>query len=186
MPDPASPDVAESSATISLKKAVGKAAGWLASDALTNGDRAELRRIDPASPITPALWKVLLRLEEEGASVGLGHDAQERRWATLLMAMSLCISPSQNLHDYDVPLGQGLAAAGWSETRFVRLLEADAETLPVLIRRMAQYLASKQQAVDWSDVAWLLFTVSDDANEDVRLNIARSYYRTLYAQEQEE
>jgi len=186
MPDPAPPDKSEIEATISLKKSVGKAAGWLASDALSNGDRAELRRIDPASPVTPALWKILLRLQEEGASVGLGHDAQERRWATLLMAMSLCISPSQNLHDYDVPLGQGLAAAGWSETRFVRLMEADADTLPVLVRRMAQYLASKQQAVDWSNVAWLLFTASGDAAEDVRLNIARTYYRTLYAQDQDQ
>jgi CRISPR system Cascade subunit CasB len=90
------------------------------------------------------------------------------------------------LHDYDTPLGEALAMAGWSEVRFVRLMEADAETLPVLLRRMAQYLASKEQRANWDDVRRLLFTTDPDRADDVRLNIARTYYRTLYAQAQEE
>lgn len=167
--------------SIDLSQAVGKAAGWLASDkSLSNGDRAELRRIAPEAPFTPALWKVLYRLRDEGAAVAIGNEWQERTWATLLMGMAFCISPSLNLHDYDTPLGQALAEAGWSETRFVRLMEADPDTLPVLVRRMAQYLASKQQPANWADVAWLLFTRSSERSEDTRLRIARSYYGTLH------
>ena len=81
---------------------------------------------------------------------------------------------------------RALAETGWSETRFVRLMEADEDTLPVLIRRMAQYLASKQQAANWDDVRQLLFVQFGDAAEDVRLRIARPYYRTLHALEQDE
>jgi CRISPR system Cascade subunit CasB len=64
-------------------------------------------------------------------------------------------------------------------------MEADADTLPDLLRRVAQYLASKQQAANWDDVRRLLFYQSGETAEDIRLDIARPYYRTLYAQENE-
>jgi CRISPR system Cascade subunit CasB len=105
----------------------------------------------------------------------------ERNWGLLLMGMAHCAG----LHDYDVPLGKALALAGWSELRFTRLMEADNETLPALMRRMAQYLASKDQRANWADVAFLLFT-RGDAGHKVRLRIARAYYRTLYQQEQDD
>jgi CRISPR system Cascade subunit CasB len=50
---------------------------------------------------------------------------------------------------------------------------------------MAQYLASKEQPANWDDVRQLLFSVDRNYSENVRLRIARSYYRTLYAQEDE-
>jgi CRISPR system Cascade subunit CasB len=153
---------------------------------LPSGDRAALRRIAPDAPVTPALWKVLYDLNiAEPDYEHVTEEAQtayERNWGLLLMGLSYCAG----LHDYDVPLGKALARAGWSETRFVRLLEADADTLPTLIRRMAQYLASKQQRADWTDVAYLLFTRDGDKAETTRLHIARNYYRTLYAQAQDD
>ena len=170
--------------TISPSQAVGRAAGMLHPETgrLPNGDRAALRRIDPDTPVTPTLWKVLLELDQGDAPDWIGQTKWEQRWATLLMGMAHCAG----LHDYNVPLGQALAEAGWSETRFVRLLEADDETLPVLLRRMAQYLASKQQPANWDDVRQLLFVQSGEAAEDVRLRIARPYYRTLHAHEQDD
>lgn len=178
----ASPEAAAAT-SITRRQAVGKAAGLLASPhELSNGDRAELRRIAPEAPITPALWKVLLLLEEAGAQVGVGD---ERSWATLLMGMAFCVSPHENLHDYGTPLGRALADAGWSELRFVRLLRARGETLDVHVRRVAQYLASKSQSADWAHVADLLFYQGGDVAEEIRLGIARSYYRALYAKENE-
>ena len=172
-------------APISLRQAVNKAAGFLASSiALSNGDRAELRRISPDRPFTPALWKVLLALEGEGAEVGVGDGQRERHWATLLMGMAFCVSPHENLHRYGVPLGKALGEAGWTELRFVRLLRADGAALDVHIRRVAQYLASKSQSANWADVAYLLFTQSSGRADEVRLSIARSYYRALYEKEQ--
>lgn len=167
---------------ISPAQAVGRAAGMLHPEdgSLSNGDRAALRRIELDQPVTPTLWKVLFALDQDESPDGISETKWEQRWATLLMGMTHCAG----LHDYDVPLGQALAEAGWAETRFVRLMEAD-ETLPVLLRRMAQYLASKQQAANWDDVRRLLFYQSGDTAEDIRLHIARPYYRTLYAKDED-
>ena len=145
---------------------------------LPTGEQAALRRTSPDRPVTPALWKVLLALDQGEAPDWIRQKKWEQRWAILLMGMAHCAG----LHDYDMPLGQALAEAGWSEVRFVRLMEADEETLPTLVRRMAQYLASKQQPANWDDVRRLLFSQGSDYAEDVRLRIARSYYRTLHAQ----
>jgi len=168
--------------SISPAQAVGRAAGMLHPEegSLPNGDRAALRRIDPDTPVTPTLWKVLFDLKQD-ESKGMPQTKWEQRWATLLMGMAHCAG----LHDYDVPLGRALAEAGWAETRFVRLMEADDETLPVLLRRMAQYLASKQQPANWDDVRKLLFYQSGETAEGIRLSIARPYYRTLHAQDED-
>lgn len=188
MPPPpeteASPDTeTDNDESISPSQSVGRAAGMLHPEegSLPNGDRAALRRIDLDQPVTSTLWKVLFALDQDESPDWISQTKWEQRWATLLMGMAHCAG----LHDYDVPLGQALAEAGWAETRFVRLLEADDETLPVLLRRMAQYLASKQQPANWDDVRRLLFYQSGDTAEDIRLSIARSYYRTLYAQDDE-
>lgn len=111
----------------------------------------------------------------------MSQEDWERRWGLLILGMAHV----PGLHTYDVPLGEALATAGWSEMRFVRLMESDADALPVLIRRMAQYLASKEQPANWEDVRQLLFSLDRPFAEDVRLRIARSYYRTIYAQENE-
>lgn len=161
-----------------LNKAVGSVAHRMQSGALSTGDLAELRRISPEAPVTPTLWRLLYELDEAEAT---GPTA-ERRWATLFMGMAYCAE----LHDYDVPLGRALAAAGWSEVRLTRLLEERHERrLATRIRRMAQYLANKKQKANWADVARLLFFRSGEYAENVRLNIARAYYATLYRQESE-
>jgi CRISPR system Cascade subunit CasB len=169
---------------IAPRTAVGTIAGLLAGDGfLSSGERATLRRVDPECPVTPALWRVLGQTHQL-APDGLTEEQKrrwERRWGLLILGMAHV----PGLHRYEVPLGAALAQAGWSEMRFVRLMEADAKALPVLIRRMAQYLASKEQPANWDDVRQLLFSVDRDYGEDVRLRIARSYYRALYAQEDE-
>lgn len=162
-------------------RSVGKMARLMATDgALSTGALAELRRISPQKPFTPALWKLLLDLGEEEPWGGMGRDVYERRMATLAMGMAFCAGQ----HDYKVPLGRALAKAGWSELRFVRLMEARGETLETLVRRMAQFLASKRQPANWVDVGWLLIGQDWDSAEQTRLRIARSYYGTLHAQQQ--
>jgi CRISPR system Cascade subunit CasB len=168
---------------IAPRTAVGTIAGLLAGDGfLSSGERATLRRVDPACPVTPALWRVLGATQQLDAPPWITQDDWERRWGLLILGMAHL----PGLHRYEVPLGEALAQAGWSEMRFVRLMEAGADALPVLVRRMAQYLASKEQPANWDDVRQLLFSVDRDYSEDVRLRIARSYYRTLYAQEEGE
>jgi CRISPR system Cascade subunit CasB len=173
-----------SSSRLNLSTAVGKAARLLDPESalLDSGEKAELRRISPARPVTPALWRVLIQLGEQEARGWISQERWETRWATLLMGMAHCTG----LHDYGTPLGAALAAAGWSETRFVRLMEARDETLAVHLRRMAQYLASKQQPANWADAARLLFRQSGETADEIRLDVARAYYGRLYAENQEE
>lgn len=185
MTNPRSPDTEQSASdpprALSLRMSVHKIAGYMSRDqyaegGISKGDLAELRRIDPSEPFTPALWKILLEYVPQ-------HDklstAQERQWAILLMAMATCAG----LHTSETPFGKALAQAGWSELRFVRLMEARGDNLVKEIRRLAQYLASKSQQADWSDVAWLLFVQGGDKASDIRQHIARDYYKQLYLED---
>jgi len=174
-------DTEEDSSRLSYGEAVGKIANMMeGKGVLSSGEKAELRRISPEEPITPALWRLLLILNLDDSP---WYDQQiwERRWATLMMGMAHCIS----LHDYQTSFGEALAEAGWSELRFVQLMRARGETLEKYLRRVSQFLSSKQQEANWRDVAWLLMAQSGETAENVRLNIARTYYKRLYELENE-
>lgn len=160
-------------------QAVGRIASMMEQQGnLSRGDLAELRRISPNEPFTPALWRLLLILNLD-ESRWRQQEIWERRWAALFMGMAHCIG----LHSYQTSFGQALAEAGWSELRFVQLMRARDDTLEKHLRRVAQFLSSKHQEANWTDVAWLLFSQSGETAKKVRLNISRSYYSTLYAQE---
>jgi CRISPR system Cascade subunit CasB len=154
---------------------------------LSSGDLAALRRISPRSPITPALWRVLHHFEIADAPYATSKEEQaayERKWAVLLMGMAHCAGMHDGSKD-GVSFGRALAEAGWSEQRFVQLLETPPDRLGVRIRRVAQFLAAKNQSADWSGVYWLLFLKGEKADK-TRLGLARSYYGTLYYQEKED
>lgn len=160
---------------------------------LSRGDLAELRRISLRAPVTPALWRVLHHLEIHKApyaSFEKEQEEYERKWATLLMGMAHCAGlsdpdTSAKFHDPDIPFGCALAEAGWSELRFVRLVEAEPDQLGTQIRRVAQYLSSAKQRADWEGAYWLLFGKGDTA-ERTRLRMSRAYYSTLYRKQKEE
>lgn len=142
----------------------------------STGELAELRRIDPEQPYTPALWRTLVGYEiDQGWGDGEWREALEERWAALLMGMAHTVG----LHDYSTPLGAALAEAGWSETRFVRLMDSRGTRLIEEIRRVAQYLSSKSQPADWAQVADLVLDQDADWAERQRRDIARDYYRRL-------
>lgn len=169
--------VEETSERPSPSRATGTAAFRL-KETISSGDRAELRRISPNRPFTPALWKLLLDMGQHDAPEWISQERWERRWATLLMGVAFCAE----LHDYKRSLGSALAEAGYSELRLVRLLRAEGEQLETYIRRLAQYLHSKQQKANWGDVANLIFYQSGETSDKIRLQIARSYFATQHAQ----
>jgi CRISPR system Cascade subunit CasB len=152
---------------------------------MSTGDLAELRRVDPAQPVTPALWKLLMEdsvIPERwrpSRSNEDDRDTSEQRWACLFMGMAHC----QGLHDLEVPFGAALADAGWSEVRFSRLLRARGKRLFKEVRSVANYLSSKEQTADWCGVHGLLFSQDDEEwAERHRRNVARDYYRIKHAQ----
>ena len=172
----------ESTNRIEYGKIVGKVAVMMQQDGgLSTGDMADLRRISPDQPFTPALWRLLLMHDLDHSPDWIRQEKWERRWATLFMGMAHCAG----LHSYDTSLGDALAEAGWSELRFVQLMRAKDETLETHLRRLSQFLASKNQEANWTDVARLLFFQSGETGEKVRLSISRDYYTKIYKQEQE-
>lgn len=160
-----------------INKTVDKIHGLISTEGvLSNGELAQLRRITPDQPYTPALWRILLLTESNKTQAGLTQDIWERRWATLLMAMANNIG----LHSYDVALGEALANAGWSELRFVKLMKSKDEMLEMQMRQVARYLAGKNQVANWADAAKLLFYQNGVTADKVRLDISRNFYSTLY------
>ena len=148
---------------------------------LSNGDLAQLRRVSPEEPYSPALWKMLLSYVPESWTRGPQQDEKERQWAAVLQGMAM----TTGLHDLNVPLGQALVKAGWSELRFVRLMQAQGDDLIKEVRRLASFLASKAQTADWSDIAQLLFNQEGEWAKRHRRRIARDYYHALYQQEKD-
>ncbi|MFB6350485.1 MAG: type I-E CRISPR-associated protein Cse2/CasB [Bradymonadaceae bacterium] len=146
---------------------------------ISTGDLAELRRINPDKPFTPALWKILL---DEISDLDRLSARRQRRWAILLQAMATCVG----LHESTIDFGTALAEASWSELRFVRLMEARGDNLDKQLRRLAQYLASKNQNANWADAAWMLFVQEGEHAENTRQRIAKSYYKRMYAKENEQ
>jgi CRISPR system Cascade subunit CasB len=145
---------------------------------LSTGDLAELRRISPEEPYTSALWKMLLEYVPESWVGGAKRDEKESQWAALLMGMSM----TGGMHRFDIPIGQALAEAGWSELRFVRLLRSRSKRLFEEVRRIARYLSSKSQKANWADIAQLLLNQDGEWAEKHRRRIARDYYRQLNRQ----
>lgn len=171
----------ENDQELDFGKTVGKIASMMRKEGgLSKGDLAELRRISPDEPFTPSLWRTLISLGLDESPGWIPQEQWERRWATLFMAMAHCTG----LHSYGIPFGKALATAGWSELRFVQFMRAEGQTLEKHLRQVAGFLSSKNQEANWTDAAWLLFHQSGDTAEKVRLNISRSYYSTLYANEQ--
>lgn len=155
-----------------LDTVVGKIASMMqpGQGFLGTGELAELRRISPEQPFTPSLWRILLSLNVDAS------ETDERKWASLLMSMAICAG----LHDYKTSLGKALAEAGWSDLRFAQLMKARGKALELQLRRVAQFLASKNQKANWADIRKLIFYQNGDWAEEHRIRIARNYYKTLY------
>lgn len=140
------------------------------------GEVAELRRLEPHDPGSPAFWKVVAAyLEDSLPSGGERLDDAERRWAAILSGLAT-LGP---LHRQGVRLGLALAEAGLSELRFVRLLRAHDEGLLHQARVTAKFLSAKGQPADWTGMARLVLSDGRDDEERVRRQLAREYYGHL-------
>lgn len=175
-----SEETAKEKEPINYGKIVGQIARMMQEDygGLSTGEMAELRRISPEKPYTPALWRVLISFGLDETFYGQQAE-HERKWATLLMAMA----HGPDLHDYNVSLGRALAEAEWSELRFAQLMRSTGKTLDVHLRRVAQFLSAKDQKINWVEVQKLLFFQEGKMADEIRLSISRDYYRAMYKAE---
>ena len=160
----------------SLSSWIAGLSARLASEAFGPGERAQLRRNDPA---TVAGQPVFHRLMAERDAPIRPEDAL--RWATLVHVVAITVA-----HGATQRAGAALAAAGLSEARFTRLMAARDGAFRDQLVLAARLSASKQVPIHWGDLAELLMT--DPADEERaaerRFRVAQSYYRELRKQDQ--
>ena len=143
------------------------------------GTLARLRRTDPQSPPLDFFRISVGLLDDSLPEKGERRDREESRWALLVsvMAVALGTSPETGGLLGDVPFGMALGQAGVAEMRVLRLLEADTDQLPALVRHVVHQLVSKAQSFNVNDLADLVLDNGTERAERARRNIARNFYR---------
>ena len=165
------PDEAPTPGALALKMA-----GWIGTEAFGTGPRAMLRRLDlraPGALAEPALQRLLVQVLPDDWS---GQQVM-RDWALLAHLLAL---GAPDLHSGGGAFGAALHEAGFSESRLLRLLEADRDTLTVLLPRACRFLVAKGQRLNPPELIRLIRAAAshDPAPlERVRTDIARAYYR---------
>jgi len=149
------------------------------SPALSTGDIAALRRMNPRMPVA-AFFKIEGILLGDLLPVdGAARFEVETRWAAIVLGLAHL----GDLHSYQHRLGVALATAAFSELRFVRLLQADGEQLLDELPSLARFLAAKEIPADWGAAARLILSAGRWDEEVARRRLARDYYGVLAREE---
>jgi CRISPR type I-E-associated protein CasB/Cse2 len=161
--------VMEPEAQRTQKEMIGALVARIGNESFGTGPLAELRRMDPRQAVLgqPALHRLLARCVPEDRLHGEGMG----RWALLVHLLALA-APDQ--HRGGERLGRALFAAGYSEGRLTRLLEAPAADFAAVLPRMVRFLVAKGERLDPYELADLVIR---GGGERERLQIARQYYR---------
>ena len=121
------------------------------------GDKAELRRYR-GGPLPLAFWRIAARPEAaaliDDLARGGRREKAEQALATILKAMAV-MGPLAIAEGRQEP-GAALAASGYSEGRFVRLLRARGPNLAREIEIAARWCAVKGQPIAWRSLARLV------------------------------
>jgi CRISPR type I-E-associated protein CasB/Cse2 len=153
---------------------IGAITGRLSNrDAFGTGPLAELRRLDPAGPLSEAaLHRLLTRVPESWLS-GEGL----RRWALIVHCLALAapdaLKPTERL-------GSALFAAGFKEGRLVSVLDATSDELVTALPRAVRFLVARGQSLNPFALADLVLSAGRGDggwSEGVRQRIAQDYYR---------
>jgi CRISPR system Cascade subunit CasB len=140
-------------------------------DRFPPGDRAALRRGGPPGFI---FWKIT-----QAFGLSTQKEEGEQKAAVVLQALAT-LAGNHNRHK---ELGEALALAGLSELRLGRLLKAQDAPLHDEVRAVARYLSVKAKDADLYQLAALVLIEQDEAAEQLRRRIARSYFRALATQD---
>jgi CRISPR system Cascade subunit CasB len=156
---------------------VNRMAGLMAhgGGAVTSGDAATLRRMDPRKPEAAFFKLVGLVLDHHLPGEARAREALETRWAAIVVGLAHL----GDLHQPGARLGRALAAARFSEIRFSRLVRADDERLIDELPSLARFLVAKGVPAGWSGAARLLLSAGRSDEESARRALARDYYGAL-------
>lgn len=146
-----------------------KLAWRMAQEHFGAGPLAKLRRFDPGGSLAvPALQRMLTE--------NVPDHWSRADWALVTHVLAL---GAPSLHRGGARFGAALLAAGYSESRLSRLLQANRAALTVVLPRAGRFLIAKGQRLNPSDIASFVRAASlgDNALERARAEIATHYYR---------
>lgn len=153
-----------------LQNRVAHIAAMLKSKSFPTGERALLRRMNPAQPPPIAFYKFALNHLPEN------WERNILDWLTLVAGIA---QMSPNAHRSDCRLGKALAETGFSEPRLERLLTTRGNTRRTLLLRTSRFLAAKVCPFNWVDAAQLLLIKDEKKLEDHHRRIAKDYYQII-------
>lgn len=156
-------------------------------DEMTTGDKASLRRMDPANPDSAAFWKLV-------SQRGMPQNMEVGKWGLITHGVALMAHRTGLAHRSRIPVGQvlyqGAGSSGplYSEDRLATLLSARGPTFHRLLARLFRMLANEGCAFNWREMAW--FILNEGHNEEEadksRIEIARAYYRAQQRNNQQQ
>jgi CRISPR system Cascade subunit CasB len=153
-----------------LHQFIGRLAAVLGAEHFPGADRAALKRMAPGNSPPLAFYRLWFRhLGDELPVVD-----QTPAWAVIVSGLAASSSQS---HRPGRGLGQALAESGWHEARLERLLAADDGQQVKLAADALRFLAARGESFDWTQVARLLLTRSDEARDAIHRRIATDFYR---------
>ena len=139
---------------IRLGQLLGRLSHQLHAGRIGAGSLAELRRMT-RSDRPPAFWRLYLQIVPEvWREPGGRPDVRvDDAWAAVIRGMA---EMAPDALDFGRPFGTELSRAGYSESRFVRLLRAENADLAREFRVAAGWLGSKGAKANLTPVAELL------------------------------
>ena len=149
---------------------------------MSTGDKASLRRMNPANPNSAIFWKLL-------SQRGISRNADVRKWGLILHGMALMSHTAGQAHNPRIRIGRALYEGDgsrppfYSEDRLSTLLAARGPALHSILARLFRMLASQRCAFNWREMAWFILNEGSDEQraDEARIEIARAYYRVEYS-----
>jgi CRISPR system Cascade subunit CasB len=135
---------------------------------------AALRRGDAAAVLSQPAFHRLTAGFDDPEFAGDGAE----RWATVVQGIALTGAGAAGDAE---PAGRTLATLGFSESRLSRLLSARGEAFRTQVTLLARFARGKGASLDWRDLGELVLVEErvEPRAEELRLRLARSYYRAL-------
>ena len=153
-------------------------------------DLAELRRMNPEDPDTPAFWRLTNQ-----HSLGMSPE-NERRWALILNGIAL-MTPNTNTedqvrsaHNPRISIGKALFQGNdperkdpiCHERRVQQLLNSRGKAFRRNLAITMRMLAQNDVSLDWREIARLILYEGQDheSRQQAGLRITKDYYRAEY------
>ena len=150
-------------------------------DEITTGDKASLRRMNPANPSSAIFWKIL-------SQRGIPRNADIRKWGLIMHGIAVMAHTAGLAHNPRIRIGHALYKGDgsrppfYSEQRLSTLLAARGDALHQILARLFRMLASQRCAFNWRDMAWFILNEghNEERADEARIEIARAYYYSSY------